>query len=274
MLPPAIISRYWSTVLDITEDSESIRIPSKQIVGYTIDIHGVPSLQKVFTVYLQLEEALFYEKGKTSLEFFANDDSSHTDEAFQYKIIQNDGIVSDWKNDYTKDETVTIKAYFTEHDVISTIEKTINIKVIFTDKPVVNKVENGANVSMGTIQNAVFEKLYISIDGANFVEYQKNNVTLELELGTHLVKAYQVVSFIDGNSILIESEVSTKNIEIEETETTTEERTTEEQTTEEELDVPPLGSNNTSVILAILIAFMSIIALMVIFKLNKISVSQ
>ena len=217
-------------------NSGTTTIYAKQTVTASIDGETITitsdEVSKEFNVKrdsLEIHENITYEKGKTIITFYADDDIDNLDTAYEYYYKINDGVsLTGHKVEVTLDSTV--KIYASHPDKLSN-DKELDVKVYDTKEPVItpNTQTGKVNITAGVVTNATYKNMYISIDNGTYELVTTLTKEYELSAGEHTVKAYQIVT---GEGIDFESGISVCSFTINDT-------------PDDVLDNNPPANNNT-----------------------------
>ena len=143
------------------------------------------------TIYPKFE----YEKGKTTVTFYANSDRENDDDRWTYKYtVEGDTEKDGYTFEVTEDTTAELFAEVNNGGLKSNGTKTIDIYVMDSDKPHISEVPKNGNTSTitaGDIENDTLEKLeYRLDDDPDFTEINSGD-TITIPVGWHTVYAKQ-----------------------------------------------------------------------------------
>ena len=155
-----------------------------------------------------------YENGKTSLDFYANDDKNH-DKGYTYSYKINNKVTDGHELSITENTTVTMIA---KKKGFKDGEKVTNLVVIKTEIPNISDLENNSVVTItkGDIKDAYLKTLSVKVDDNDYTDYESAEKILSLtNAGEHTITAYQtVVNKIDGQNIEIKSQEAVKKVNV------------------------------------------------------------
>ena len=184
-----------------------ITVDKPTVFVYTVDNAGNKSQTYEVGIDLDITSSFIYENNKTTVDFYADSDSSWTDTKYSYNYTI-DGITTDGHQIIAlSDKTATLNSTKTTDTTISK-SKNEDIKVVSVAKPTISNIndENKVTIAVGQIINADFDKLYIKIDDGSYTAYDSQSVTTDaLAVGQHTIKAY-VTAKREGQTITGEEE--------------------------------------------------------------------
>lgn len=154
------------------------------------------------TIYPKFE----YEKGKTTVTFYANSDRENDDDRWTYKYtVEGDTEKDGYTFEVTEDTTAELFAEVNNGGLKSNGTKTIDIYVMDSDKPFISDVPKNGNTSTitaGDIKNDTLEKLEYKIDDEPEYREIDSGDAVTIPTGWHTVYAKQTT----GSGMVTESE--------------------------------------------------------------------
>lgn len=167
-----------------------------------------------------IDEKYTYENGKTTINF---KQEGFEESDFSYEYIIN-GETKNESNLELDEDTENIIIHISGEKEFTTInlQKQIDVKVIQVDKPTINVQDNKLEIVQGEIINDELGNIFYSVDGGEYLKYTEK---VNLDPGTHTIKAYVV-----SKDKEIKGDEIEKDITIEKQEEKSEDNKTEENT--------------------------------------------
>lgn len=152
-----------------------------------------------------IEEDVIYENGKTTVKF-KNSGEDIENIKYSYEI---DGQEFEGNEFEVEENTkVMLNAEANIEFSNKSAEKEIEVKVIKVESPEIKiDEENNLELVAGGVKNDTLGKIYYKIDDGEYIEYTEK-VKLNLEPGSHAIKAYQVSKDENVKSDEVEKEIT------------------------------------------------------------------
>lgn len=167
----------------VTEPQVKVRATDK--AGNVSDVYTINLDMSIYEYYI-------YENGKTTVKFYANDDSSWNDTSLSYSYNVGAGYVNGYEFSVLTDTNAILKA--DKDDIIpSSTQKPIDIEVVVADKTNTSLTDDVVTVKTGNYINANFFKLYVNIDRMGYQEYTLEEMSRQLGVGSHIIESYYEV---------------------------------------------------------------------------------
>lgn len=194
----------------LTQPNVQLRATDK--AGNVSDVYAV-------NLDMQIFESYIYENGKTSVKFYADDDSDWTNPDYAYSYTIDSMLSEGYEFSVLEDTEVILRADKEDTIPISTV-KPIEVEVVTADKPSISSTGNELLVSAtDKYENADFSKLFVNIDRTGYQEYTLEELTKVLGAGTHIIDAYyevvkdgQIVKSLEETAIITVAELNETEI--------------------------------------------------------------
>lgn len=188
--------RNRSTV--ITQPNILLRATDK--AGNVSDAYPVSLDMTIFDSYI-------YENGKTTVKFYADDDTNWDDSAYSYSYEIDSTTLSGHEFSVFENTEVLLKALKDDAIDMSTM-KPVEVEVVVVNKPLITLTDDLAKISAtGKYVNADFTKLFVNIDRTGYQEYTVEELEKTLGVGTYIIDAYYEVEK-DGQTVTSEVETA------------------------------------------------------------------
>lgn len=146
------------------------------------------------TIYPRFE----YEKGKTTVTFYANTDVNNDDDRWTYKYtVAGDTEKDGYTFEVTEDTTATLFAEVDNDGLKTNNTKDINIYVMDAEKPQISDIPKNGNqstITAGEIENDTLEKLEYKIDDATEFTEINSGDKVTVPVGWHTIYAKQTTT--------------------------------------------------------------------------------